>query len=273
VTTGGRAPVGSAPRMHDRAARSQSLTTWTAAAAILDAVLDAQLRPPPAPLSAYARALGVRAITTTVHDEGCVDFAGGDAVIALRSGLGDNRRRFTLAHELGHVALYRYETQLGEPVDFDVERLCDQVAARLLLPDRWVLPLTAMSWTLPALETYASQARVSVAALVNRLSDAGSAVSWCRFRASAFAGGNEWRCWERAGAKGVVRGDLIFGRTSRDCLSSASNGTHRERLTFAVSGAHVEVDASFRKRDNDVWMTFARPQGPHAASSASTHPS
>lgn len=249
-----------APWAQGRSANLPSLTAWTAAGIILDAVLDGRLRPPPAPLSAYARALGVRAITTTVRDEGCVDFLHGDAVIGIRSGLSDNRRRFTLAHELGHVALYRFETQHGMPIDFDVERLCDQVAAHLLLPDRWVLPLTATPWNLPALETYASQARVSVAALVNRLSDAGSAVSWYRFRSST---GGDWRCWERAGAKGVVRGELVFEPDSCELLASAADGTHRDSLAFAVSGTRVEVDASFRKRGRDVWMTFARPHGSH----------
>lgn len=72
------------------------------------------------------------------NDGYIVDVPGG-AEILVNSRASAVRRRFTLAHEIGHYAL---QIGLGDSSilssDSDVERWCDRFAVGLLMPKRWI---------------------------------------------------------------------------------------------------------------------------------------
>lgn len=89
----------------------------------------------PTDLDAAGKRLGVRAM------HGCVGLPYAGALARQPDGAFElmysieqpqTRRRFTIAHELGHAVLDR----AGWSADADVERLCDMFAAELLLPRR-----------------------------------------------------------------------------------------------------------------------------------------
>jgi IrrE N-terminal-like domain len=99
---------------------------------------------PPVDLGAVAGALGVNRIETAqMTEEGRLEQRAGQVSISLRAGASAPRRRFTLAHELGHLVL-------ADPTrDFTAhrmwrqpdreERFCDEFAASLLMPRAWIL--------------------------------------------------------------------------------------------------------------------------------------
>src|SRR5438105_3124100 len=82
-------------------------------------------------------ALGRLAVGLTVdHDllfDGELRLVSGKPVIFLRETADASRRAFTVAHELGHAALFSLEPSL-EQKNPDVERLCNLFAAELLMP-------------------------------------------------------------------------------------------------------------------------------------------
>jgi hypothetical protein len=99
---------------------------------------------PPVDLRAVAGALGVdRVDTAPMTEEGRLEQRAGQVSIFLRAGASAPRRRFTLAHELGHLVLadphrdftaYRLWSQPDRE-----ERFCDEFAASLLMPRDWIL--------------------------------------------------------------------------------------------------------------------------------------
>lgn len=84
------------------------------------------------------------------------------------------RRRFTLAHELAHVLLghggFRRRVH-DERADHDEERLCDAVAAALLMPREAVQKLGAKPLTYDGIRQFASHWEVSLSALICRLDE------------------------------------------------------------------------------------------------------
>ncbi len=98
---------------------------------------------PPVDVENLARAMGIDSITdATMIEDGRLEQEGRSAAIYLRDGLPESRRRFTIAHELGHRLLLhprapaeRYRRRL---IGDSEERLCDDIAAAILLPRWWV---------------------------------------------------------------------------------------------------------------------------------------
>jgi len=104
----------------------------------------------PVNLDAAARFVGIEQVleTNMTQADGLLQLApSGSYVASLRSGQGESRKRFTLAHEIGHAVVYRSLAPPGQPprdalrcgstataVDRDEERLCDIVATELLMP-------------------------------------------------------------------------------------------------------------------------------------------
>jgi Zn-dependent peptidase ImmA (M78 family) len=105
--------------------------------------------PPYDPL-AIAEALGVEVIETNLPGlEGCVELKDGRYVAQVSCDSVETRKRFTVAHELGHVLLMR-EAAEGKPVnlvryrtngcppglhqDPVEESICNRFASELLLP-------------------------------------------------------------------------------------------------------------------------------------------
>lgn len=232
---------------------------------VLAATLPGELQPPPVSLTHYARRLGVRRITNRQTGlEGCVDLGGKNPTIFIAEGLSDSRRRFTLAHELAHVAIRQFELQGHSLMHVDVERLCDRIAVDLLLPDRWIRPLTANHWSMTDLESYADTARVSVTALVNRLSDCGSRTSWLHFQQSGHPAQHQWVCWSRAGAKGKLRGPVALHWDDRQSFSDVSDGIGTRHIRLLVGDSVMYVEGNYRRRGRNIWLSFDRPRMRHS---------
>lgn len=91
---------------------------------------------PPTDLEALARRMDVTDIRRdeTMLVPGELRETGDGLVVFLLPGLSKTRRRFTLAHELGHVFFER--TGRRPNPSQELERLCDKFAAAFLMPQR-----------------------------------------------------------------------------------------------------------------------------------------
>ena len=128
---------------------------------------------PPIDLEALATRMGVSEVyETEMAEDGRLEPRGLRAIVYLRRGLGRGRRRFTLAHELAHWALahpasprtvYRRIYSGG-----DEERLCDEIAASLLMPRQWTLKFRSLPQNLTILRLMAKRADVSLSAALVR---------------------------------------------------------------------------------------------------------
>jgi Zn-dependent peptidase ImmA (M78 family) len=126
-------------------------------------------------LHAVARSLGVFAISfVPLTVDGRVESTPEGAHIRIRENMSDTRKRFTLAHELAHLALGHVGTRSRstELAAEREERLCDAIAAALLMPrplvESW---LANREPTVDGLIEMASNAGVSRHALVRRVNE------------------------------------------------------------------------------------------------------
>ena len=98
--------------------------------------------------------------------------------ILLNEGHNRSRQRFSLAHELGHLLLQKLQISVTTPKNRssghsdEEERLCDQLAAEILMPrmafyeDGWM-----EGWSLKSLRTLASIYDTSLPATAVRMVD------------------------------------------------------------------------------------------------------
>jgi hypothetical protein len=126
-------------------------------------------------LHAVAQALGVTHVRVRpLAVDGRVRWGEAGPGIDIRADMTDSRKRFTLAHELAHVALGHGGTRNRDAAAGSArdERLCDAVAARLLMPTAaitaWVSegPVDAGRFLAEA-----DRLQVSAAALIRRLNE------------------------------------------------------------------------------------------------------
>lgn len=96
------------------------------------------------------------------------------AIIRVNSDMPDVRKRFTLAHELGHL-IYGVKAVVGEFVNpfgrkNKEEKIIDRFAAELLLPERKVLDaITEIPVTAKVLREFAKKAKVSQSTVALRV--------------------------------------------------------------------------------------------------------
>ncbi len=146
--------------------RSDALTAW-----LFDR-LELPTRPP-VDLEVLASRMGVEQIRDTdMAEDGRLEQDAHRAVVYLRHGLSRGRRRFTLAHELAHRALIHPNApavayrRAGD--NDDEERLCDEIAAALLMPRCWMESLGAKPQNLSTLRLISARGQVSLSAALVR---------------------------------------------------------------------------------------------------------
>jgi len=104
----------------------------------------------PINVESAARFVGIEQITeveTSAFDGLLSATRSGTYVATLRKGQSESRKRFTLAHELGHVIVHTsigrrapvttnelFHCQATTPEEKEEERLCDLLASQLLMP-------------------------------------------------------------------------------------------------------------------------------------------
>jgi Zn-dependent peptidase ImmA (M78 family) len=136
---------------------------------------------PPVDVEDLASRMGVESIRNAqMIEDGRLEQDGTTATIYLRDGLPTGRRRFTIAHELGHRLLLhprapaeRYRRRLAGDAE---ERLCDDLAAAILLPRQWVgAEFHAAPHRLNTVRRLAAVTETSLSASLVRLSEV---VNW-----------------------------------------------------------------------------------------------
>jgi hypothetical protein len=123
---------------------------------------------PPVDIDRLAFDLGLRIWVRPMIGEGRLEIDDEAPRILVQARAGRTRRRFTIAHELGHYWLHA----IGKPVDLDFhaeERFCNEFAAELLLPAAWVTKHARQPPSLAGLLEVASIADASLPATFIRL--------------------------------------------------------------------------------------------------------
>jgi IrrE N-terminal-like domain len=87
-------------------------------------------------LETLARKLGVNRITEDAlpFEGGLFDLPSGERIIKLNADSSRVRKRFTLAHEIGHLLLGKPGLRSSCGHDRELERACDLIASELLMP-------------------------------------------------------------------------------------------------------------------------------------------
>jgi hypothetical protein len=106
-------------------------------------------------------------------EDGRTTWVGGRPGIDLKRGRSSQRTRFTLAHELGHILIARNESVVRRTVTLhqdSTERICDEIAAALLMPSEWVDDqISRGAVNLSRLRLVARRADVSLSAVAVRI--------------------------------------------------------------------------------------------------------
>ncbi len=128
---------------------------------------------PPVDLETLAARMGVgQILETDMVEDGRLVHDRDQTIIHLRRGLNAGRRRFTLAHELAHRVLVHPQApaiayrRAGD--GDDEERLCDQIAASILMPHDWTRRLASKPQNLSTLRLMRQRAQVSLSAALVR---------------------------------------------------------------------------------------------------------
>lgn len=128
---------------------------------------------PPIDLETLAARMGIdQILDADMVEDGRLEQSPEHAVVHLRRDINPRRRRFTLAHELAHRVLAHPQAPViayrrvggGD----DEERLCDQIAASILMPHEWTRKLATRPQNLSTLRLMSKRSQVSLSAALVR---------------------------------------------------------------------------------------------------------
>lgn len=202
---------------------------------------------PPIPVEAIAWTLGVDEIhQVSMVEDGRLVQRNGCTTVFLREETGAARQRFTLAHELGHLLLAEPDEDLEAhrmpPVRFDSEeRFCDQFAASLLLPKRWIEDEFAKAEpSLGIARNVAGRSGVSLSASMLRLREVlgwkSSLLHWRRYQGA-------WRLASTVGLPPFFHNQVTSNEQTRAVLSSLAGSEQdlRGMLPLVIRGRNCQV--------------------------------
>jgi len=129
------------------------------------------------------------------HGDGRLEVEGRCTRIVVRPRTAPGRRRFTIAHELGHHYLRQREIRSLAPSA--EERFCNRFAAAVLMPQAWTETRGDQDETLAALFTFAADAEVSLSAGLLRLRQL------CGWRGSLLRWRSDGKTWQLFAATGL----------------------------------------------------------------------
>ena len=135
------------------------------------------LQVPPIDLEAVGACWGVEKIIERELDVAGLLYRldGGGSVVFVKSGDSPGRKRFSWAHELGHILMSSpgsAQVACRKPgqIDRALERSCDIIATEILMPQQeFSAKAGDFGWTLRAIRTLADTFQVTVQAAVRRL--------------------------------------------------------------------------------------------------------
>jgi len=145
---------------------------------------------PPTDLERVAARLGVGAFVVAEDLLGSGELRQTDEglVILYAHDLVEPRRRFTIAHELGHALIFRV-TGATRQAGMEVERLCDMIAAEILMPKQQFWAHQVPPTSLRKIRALSHVFRVSVQAAAKRCSELAGITVF-----SAESGSITWTC-------------------------------------------------------------------------------
>lgn len=213
--------------------RSDAFATW------LFECLEVSSRPP-IDLEALASRIGVEQIRDTdMAEDGRLVQDGRRSVVYLRRGLGRGRRRFTLAHELAHRALidpnapttaYRRAGNNG-----DEERICDEIAAALLMPYSWMQSLNTRPQNLSTLRLISERAHVSLSAALVRSREVNL---WKKSLLRFSLDQGKWRLQGASGIPVEWHRSIRSGTSTHEVLNNIPQRRDSERTLPLRAGDH-----------------------------------
>lgn len=205
-------------------------------------------------LEAVARTLGVEVADHTGVAEGRLCVRAGRVMVEVHPGLAPARRRFTLAHELGHAYLLHPERPLSGLLCRrwrSTESFCNDFAAALLLPRAWLESETRRrSESLEVLEAIARASGASLSACALRLLRT-------RLWTHALV---EWRLsddlWRIRSASALARSrrdsfSLVFPRTE---IVTDDSPVWTDVRIMSMHGGQIVLSAHVWRRASSVLM-------------------
>jgi IrrE N-terminal-like domain len=232
-----------------------------------DALRRARLSPaPPINVEALAFALGVHQIKTTkLVEDGRLE--SGDVVtIYVRRSVRPSRRRFTIAHEIGHLVLnatrpppvLERTQQRAQSTTWE-ERFCDSFASAILMPRSWIIEnFRHAPSNLFTIRQVADEAKVSLGAAVIRMHEL---LGWSKFLLRWRRRSESWRLVERAGVP----------RFARNGLRTAPQ-TNRRLTEISVASDDVRCEIPMLLDNRLVWVpSQVSIWGPTAVALADPH--
>lgn len=244
----------------------------------------------PLDLNSLARRFGAQDVLyRAALMSGFTDWSGEEPIVQVGLSRSDGRRRATLAHECGHLLLdpilhtppfqnapenrteahrRRIKGLLGADIKairrallaVDIETLCDLVAIELMLPASALEHLRAQVKDLPSLIATASNWRVSLSMLTNRLSDAGEDFALLRMVSTR---NNSWVCASAAGLRERRRGFIEW----IDVPSDVGTRKQTKHLSIKLAyGGAVQNVAAETFSVGDHAMIFLRSLPPASTS-------
>jgi IrrE N-terminal-like domain len=214
--------------------------------------LSTHLNPayPCAVLSRVADHFSVTAeVVRGLATDGVCTVSSGQRSIRLSNVQSGTRTVFTFAHELAHVAMDHYAAEFPELADLTgaaLERFCDNVAGRIVLPTAWLTGSTDGRPTLAEVMSIARKAHLSPTAVTVRLREVGHRCGLLQLRR---LGGGSWIVAAAVGLPHEIRRImrpsrcfvLSLERASRESLSHLTlELVHNEsvaRMDVSCSGA------------------------------------
>ena len=210
---------------------------------------------PPINVHMVAERMGVREISVkSLLEDGRLEHRPGATRIVLNEASSPQRRRFTLAHELGHLLLVHPESSVTAlrtyPNLNDEERFCDAFAGSLLLPRSWI---TATFGSAPpsiaTLRAIADRANTSLAATAVRanglLSRERALLRWRDYAGT-------WRLVSCAGLPAILHGRINTSPATLSLLASLASGeTKLTEVPVLLSGTDQTLIG-------EVWISRRR---------------
>jgi Zn-dependent peptidase ImmA (M78 family) len=166
---------------------------------------------PPIDIETLAKRMGVLDITyADLIEDGHLEYEPGHTRIRIRHDMGDARSRFTIAHELGHFLLLDPKTRVvvhrTKYNSSNQERLCDEIAAALLLPAEWIAERYASrTHNLSTVRHLAQDTGTSRSAVVARLQQV---LSWPEMLLRWRFDKSKWRFVGGAGVPASLHGRI-----------------------------------------------------------------
>jgi hypothetical protein len=222
---------------------------------------------PPIDVDLLAKRLGVLEIAGAhLVEDGRLERANGETRILIRRGVGTGRRRFTIAHELGHLLLAEGANDLiarrARMAVGREERFCDQFAAALLLPRDWLrIRYGQRPRRLAVVRELAAGAKSSLAAAVIRLDEVlGWGRSLLRWRAEQ----GRWRLVAAAAVPPGLHGEIGTAPETCGLLDRIAGGAStdvRLALPLLIRDAPSRVESEVSVTDRTAIALAALPTG------------